>query len=259
MPKLIDSLRANELVKVLGMGRMLHHNLVQIIGFQGGFDGLWFDLEHSSASLEQVEIGCLAAKAHGMDCFCRIAPTDYAIVTRCYESGASGVMAAQIDSAEQAEEFVQWCKFFPRGKRGINVGGVDGRFASMPVNEFCETTNREHFVAIQIETASSLECVEDIAAIDGVDMLFVGPSDLSQALEVPGEFMHESCLDAIRRVGAACKQHGKPWGAVSVSPEHAKLLFDSGCRMISPSSDSKLFNIGLQTLKSQYASLFSAD
>lgn len=257
MKKLIDSLKAGELVNVIGMGRLIHHNVIQIIGFQGGFQGLWFDLEHGSASWEQIEVACLAAKAHGMDSFCRVAPTDYATVTRCYESGASGVMAAQIDTAEQAEEFVQWCKFYPRGKRGLNIGGVDGRFASVPVAEFCESTNREHFVAIQIETAQSLECVEDIAAIDGVDMLFVGPSDLSQALGIPGDFMHERCVEAVRRVGAACKQNGKPWGAVCVSPEHAGMLVEHGCGMLSPTSDSKLINIGLQTLKGQYSEYFS--
>ncbi|MDA1013491.1 MAG: aldolase/citrate lyase family protein [Planctomycetota bacterium] len=256
MKNLRDQMAAGEMVRVVGMGRLMHHNIIQIIGFQGGFDGLWFDIEHGSASVEQIEIACLAAKAHGMDTFVRVAPTDYATVTRCYESGASGVMAAQINTAEQAEQFVQWSKFYPRGNRGLNVGGVDGRFATVPVAEFCETTNREHFVAIQIETLDSLNAVDDIVAIDGVDMLFVGPSDLSQALGMPGDFMNEKCVDAVRKVGEACRRHNKPWGAVTISPQHAAMMVEHGCLMLSPTSDAKLVNLGIQAVKSQYAEYF---
>ena len=256
MNQIKSMLAGSELIRVLGVGRVLHHNILQMIGIQGGFHGVWFDLEHVGNSVENLEVACLAAKAHGLDSFCRIAPTDYAIVTRCLEAGASGVMAAQIFSAAQAEEFVTWAKFHPRGARGLNVGGADAGFASMPIAEFCETANRDNFVAIQIETTGALEECEQIAAIDGVDMLFVGPSDLSQSLGVIGDFMNQKCLDAIDRVAAACRNHGKSWGAVSASPEHAAMMVDKGCRMLSPASDVKIVNAGIQSVKNQYKSFF---
>ena len=80
------------------------------------------------------------------------------------------------------------------------------------------------------------------AAIDGVDLLFVGPSDLSQALGVPGEFLHPKCLAALDAVSAACRAHGKTWGAVSANPEHARAMIQRGLSMLSPSNDVKIVN-----------------
>lgn len=257
MPETIKQrLARNEMVMVVGVGRVMHHNLLQMIGIQGGFHALWFDHEHVGFSLERLEIGTLAARSQGLDSFVRIAPTDYALVTKCLEAGGGGVMAAQIFSAEQAEQFVRWAKFAPRGARGLNIGGWDGRFATIPPKEFCEKSNRETFVAIQIETAQAVEECDDIAAIDGVDLLFVGPSDLSQSLGVTGEFMHPDCLEAIDKVAAACRNHGKHWGAVCVNPEHAEMMAGKGCRMLSPTSDGKIINAGIQAVKEEYEGYF---
>ena len=252
-----ERLAADELVTTIGVGRVMHRNLLQIIGIQGGFHSMWFDHEHVGFSIEQLEVGTMACRSQGMDCFVRIAPTDYALVTKCLEAGGGGVMAAQIFSAEQAEEFVRWSKFAPRGTRGLNTGGWDAQFTSIPVGEFCEKSNRESFVAIQIETAQSVEECEEIAAIDGVDLLFVGPSDLSQSLGVTGDFMNPKCLAAIDRVAAACKTHGKHWGAVCVNPEHADMMIEKGCRMLSPTSDVKLVTSGMQAVKQEYGKYFA--
>jgi 2-dehydro-3-deoxyglucarate aldolase/4-hydroxy-2-oxoheptanedioate aldolase len=256
MQRVKDRLGRNELVLVLSSGRLLHHNLLSIVGIQGGFHAVWFDHEHVGFSLEQLEIGALAAGRQGLETFVRIAPTDYAVVTRCLEAGAGGIMAAQVFSAEQAEQIVRWTKFSPRGARGLNIGGWDARFGTVPPAEFSERSNRETFLAIQIETLPAVEEVDAIAAIDGVDLLFVGPSDLSQALGVTGQFFHEKCLASIDRVAGACRRHGKHWGAVCVSPEHADMLFEKGCRMLSPTSDVKLINAGMQAVKREYARYF---
>ena len=257
MQNMKEKLARDELVRIVGVGRLMHHNFVQIIGIQGGFDGVWFDHEHVGFSMESLEVGSLAARSVGLENFVRIAPTDYALVTRCIEAGGGGVMAAQIHSAEQAEEFVRWSKFYPRGSRGLNIGGYDGRFGSTPPAEFCQKSNEDVFVAIQIETLGAVEQVEEIAAIDGVDLLFVGPSDLSQSLGVTGDFFHEDCLAAIDKVSTACRNHGKSWGAVTVGAKHAEMVYEKGCRMISPTSDSKLVNAGVAAVKEQHPELFS--
>jgi 2-dehydro-3-deoxyglucarate aldolase/4-hydroxy-2-oxoheptanedioate aldolase len=256
MKTIKQRLADDELIRVLGMGRILHHNLIQIVGIQGGFEALWFDMEHVGNAMENIEVAAMAARSQGMDSFCRIAPTDYALVTRCLEAGAGGIMAAQIFTAEQAEEFVQWSKFYPRGRRGMNTGGWDAQFATMSIPEFCENSNRESFLAIQIETAQSVEECEAIAAIDGVDLLFIGPSDLSLALEVPGEAMHEKCIAAVDRIATACKNQGKHLGAVSLGSDHADMLVDKGCKMLSPASDVKIINSGVQAVKDAHAKYF---
>ena len=252
-----DRLARDELVMAFGVGRLLHHNLIQIVGIQGGFHAVWFDHEHAGFSIENLEVGTLAARSQGLDSFVRLAPTDYAIVTRCLESGGGGIMAAQVFSAEQAEQIVQWTKFAPRGQRGLNTGGWDGQFATIPPAQFCEKANRESFLAIQIETAQSVDECDQIAAIDGVDLLFIGPSDLSQSLGVTGDFFNQKCIDALDRVAAACRNHGKHWGAVTPNPEHAGMLVEKGCKLLSPTSDSRVVNVGIQAVKTQFQEYFS--
>ncbi len=251
-----DRMNRGEIVMAVGVGRLMHHNLIQIIGIQGGFHAVWFDHEHVGFSIENLEVGALAARSVGLDNFVRIAPTDYALVTRCLESGGGGIMAAQVFSAEQAEQIVQWTKFHPRGNRGLNTGGFDGKFASIPVTEFCEKANKETFLAIQIETAQSVDECDDIAAIDGVDLLFIGPSDLSQSLGITGDFMNPKCIEAVDKVAAACRNHGKHLGAVTPTPEHAAMMVEKGCKLISPTSDSRMVNAGIQAVKNQFSNYF---
>ncbi len=257
MQRTKEKLTRGEVVRYAALGRVMHHNVINMIGFSGGFDGPWLDHEHVGFSMENLEIATAVARSQNLDCFVRIAPTDYALVTKCLEAGAGGVMAAMIYSVEQAEEFVRWAKFAPRGNRGLNVSGFDGRFTLLPLAKFTQEANANNFVAIQIETLSSVECVDEIAAIDGVDLLFVGPSDLSQALGVTGDFMHPKCLEAIDKVAAACRKHNKPWGAVTPNPEHCEMLHSKGCRMLSVTNDSRVVQAGLSAVKTNFAKFFA--
>jgi 2-dehydro-3-deoxyglucarate aldolase/4-hydroxy-2-oxoheptanedioate aldolase len=247
---------SGERLVFFSVGRMFHPNIVHYLGMAAAFDGFWIDGEHAGLTARDIELAVAAGAARGLEAFVRIPPTDYATVTRCFESGAMGVMAAQIGSAAHAEEFVTWAKFAPRGRRGLNPLGHDGRFGSLPLAEFVAQANRETMVAIQIETAGAVEDIEAIAAIDGVDLLFIGPSDLSQALGVTGEIMHDRCLQAIDRVAGACAAHGKVWGAVTPTPEYASLLLQKGCTVLSPTGDVKLVTAGLASTMSSYRELW---
>ncbi len=258
MSTLKARLDRGETVVTLACGRIYHHNILQIAGMTGGFHGVWFDMEHVGLTTTQLEVATLACKAHGLDTFCRVAPTDYATVTRCFEAGAGGIMAAQIFSAKQAEEFVQWAKFAPRGWRGLNTGGIDARFTTMPAAEFTKKANAENITLIQIETLQAVEECEAIAAIDGVDALFIGPADLSQSLGVTGEFFHEKCLNAIDKIAAACRKHKKHLAAVAFNPAHAKMLHDKGCRLISPANDVRVVVAGLNAIRKDFAEFFPA-
>ncbi len=262
MPELVtptsikERLARGERVVVFAVGRAWHPNMIQMFGIHGGFQGFWIDAEHAGFTPQDMETASAMGRGWGLDCFVRIPPSDYSLVTRCLESGPSGVMAAQIQSAAHAEEFVRWSKFFPRGCRGLNAGALDGRFGNLPLDEFTRQANARTFVAIQIETVSAVEDCDGIAAIEGVDHLFVGPADLSQALGVTGDFLHPKCQAAIDRVAAACKKYGKTWGAVTTTPEHAAMLVQKGCTLLSPTNDARMINEGIKAVKSRFADLF---
>lgn len=256
MESMKNRLANGEKLVVFAVGRMFHPNIIQYLGMMGDFDGFWIDTEHSGLTTADVEVAVMAGRAHGLDTFVRVPPTDYATVTRCFESGTGGVMAAQITSAEHAEEFVRWSKFAPRGHRGLNPLGYDGAFGSIPLAEFAEKANRDTFVAVQIETAGAIAQVEEIAAIDGIDLLFVGPSDLTQALGITGDFMHPDSIAAIDRVATACRANGKTWGAVTPTPAFATLVADKGCTLICPTNDVKLVAAGLVKVKDDFSAIW---
>lgn len=258
MTSIKHKLQRGERVNVFCVSRLYHPNMIEMYARHGGWDGFWIDAEHAGFTTQDIETAAAFARSAGLDSFVRIPPDDYALVTRCLESGAGGVMAAQIVSAAHAEVFVQYAKFAPRGKRGLNAGCYDGRFGTIPVDQFCQSANERSFVGIQIETEQALSECAEIAAIDGVDLLFIGPSDLSQALGVTGDFLHERCLAAVEKVAAACRTHGKSFGAVTTTPEHARMLRQYGCQMLSPTNDIRTFNAGIVSVKATFREFFES-
>lgn len=244
-----ELLAKNELCRIFCTGRLISPVFIDLFGLGGGFDGFWIDQEHVGLTWREIELFTLAARANQLDQFVRMAPTNYAQVTQSLEAGAGGVMAAQIRSAAQAEEFVTWAKFAPRGMRGMNTSGRDADYTHRTQAEFAERANREHFVAIQIETLGALAEVDQIAAIDGVDLLFVGPADLSQSLGVLGQTTHAKVWEAIDAVAAACRKRGKHWGVVPADPAFAERAYDNGCRMISLCTDILAVRRGIDATK----------
>jgi 2-dehydro-3-deoxyglucarate aldolase/4-hydroxy-2-oxoheptanedioate aldolase len=256
MPRTFKQLLANEhILHTFVYGRVPNPVVIELFGLAGGFHGFWIDQEHAALTYDQICVAALAGRANGFDCFVRMAPVGYWQVTQNLEAGAGGVMAAQIHSAAQAEEFVRWAKFRPRGNRGINTGGRDAHYTHKTPAQFAADTNREQFVAIQIESVAAVADADAIAAIDGVDLLFVGPADLSLSLGIVGQFHDARLWDAIAAVAAACKNHGKHWGCVAPDPKFADRAVETGCRLVTTGSDVLALRKGIEAIKSAFASV----
>lgn len=248
-------LAQDHLVRVFGLGQLCHPKIVEIIGQHGGFDAVWLDQEHAGLSIEQIEQAALAARAAGIDSFVRLAPTDYATVMRPMEAGAGGIMAAQVRSAHQAAEIVNWARFHPLGLRGVNGTGADGRYGTLPLLEYFARANEETFVAIQIEHADAVAEVEAIAALPGVDLLFIGPADLGQSMGLPGLWDHPRVWEAIERVAAAARRHGVRWAILPRDAAYARRCVTMGCRMLSIGLDVWSVQRGLRSFLDEYADI----
>ncbi|WP_152049656.1 HpcH/HpaI aldolase family protein [Tautonia marina] len=259
MPRIKDRLAQGKTVRLFGVGQLFHPKLVEIIGEHGGYDGLWLDQEHSGLSLREIETAVVAARGYGLDHFVRMPATDYASIMRPLEIGAGGVMVSMVRSPEDAEQAVRWAKFWPRGERGMNGGNRDGRFGLTPLAEYVEKANAETFVGIQIETAGAIESIAEIAAVPDVDLLFVGPADISQVLGVPGQFEHPKCFETIERIADACRSAGKPWGVVPRGPEYAERMAKLGCKMFVFGFDVHALHEGIRTMKRRYEPFFQED
>ena len=256
MPRIKQLLADGQVVRVFALGQLLSPKLIEMVGEHGEFDALWLDAEHAGIGMKDIELATLAAKAYSMDHFVRLPATDYASVMRPLEAGAGGLMISMVNSAEEAEKAVRWSKFWPRGERGLNGGNRDGRFGLTPLRDYTAAANASTFVGIQIETAGALDQAASIAAVPDVDLLFIGPSDLSQVLGVPGDFENPGCLEAIETIAQVCAQAGKPWGVFSRGPEYAERMRALGCRLFVLAADIHMMHTGIRAAKERYASFF---
>jgi 2-keto-3-deoxy-L-rhamnonate aldolase RhmA len=251
--RLKQALADGKLTRVFCVGQLCAPKVVEIIGLQGGYDAIWLDQEHAGLSIQQIEDAARAARGVGLDSFVRLAATDYATVMRPLEAGAGGLMAAQVKSAKEAADVVRWAKFHPQGMRGINGSGVDGRYGTIPLPEYLQKANEDTFIAIQIEHIDAVNDVEKIAALKNVDVLFIGPADLSQSMNLVASWDHPEIWKAIERVAKAAKAHGIQWAILPRNAAYAQRCVDLGCRMLSLGIDTWTVQRGLKAFVDEYA------
>jgi len=153
---------------------------------------------------------------------------------------------------------VQWAKYPPAGIRGLYGSNAESRYGMVPPAESVVSGNRDRWLCLQIETTEALEIVDQIAAVEGVDSLFVGPFDLSCALGVTGEVLHPKCIEALKKISAGVAAAGKSWGVLSVSPDHGAKCRELGCQLFSITSEADLYKRGFLGVKQDYAELFAS-
>jgi 2-keto-3-deoxy-L-rhamnonate aldolase RhmA len=181
-----------------------------------GFDFVIIDGEHGPFGPETVADLARAAVACGVTPIVRVPAAEYVPIAQALDAGAQGVMVPRILGLEDAADAAAIATYPPQGRRGSAMGRGHTVFRGGDVSTLMAAMNAERLVLIQIETVSSLEACEQIAQLDGVDVLFVGPNDLSIALGVPGQLTHPLVEGAIERVAAACKAAGI-WSAVQMN------------------------------------------
>lgn len=220
-----------------------------------GFDGLWMDMEHHTYSLQTAAELMRAARVGSSDVIARPAKGELMRMQRMLEAGAQGIMYPRCDDAAEAAEVVRWAKFAPQGQRGFDGSGADMPYMSMPLDEYLVEANRQTFVIMQIEPPHALEGAEEIAAVEGVDVVMLGPADFSILSGIPGQFDHPLVRDATRRIADAARKAGKPWGCPASSPEHARTLLDMGARIIFHMADIVLVRNGLEQVRRDFRPL----
>lgn len=256
MTTIKQRLAEGKLVRVMFFGALASPKLVEIAGAIGGIDGVWFDQEHSAIPHRELETLLIASRAAGLASFVRLAPTDYASVMRPMEAGAEGVMIAQIRTVDQVKQAIEWAKYPPLGTRGLFLANYEAGYGTADQQLHIDRANRDRWLAIQIETPEAVECADRIAAVEGVDCLFVGPGDLSCTLGVPGQVMHPKCIAALERVSAVAKAAGKPWGVLSRNAEHAEKCRALGCQLFSLVGDVDLIHRGFQATRKMFPGFF---
>jgi 2-keto-3-deoxy-L-rhamnonate aldolase RhmA len=212
---------------------------IAAIAKSAGFDCLYIDLEHCSFSLETVSQISLTAAALGVTPLVRVAGHDKSNISRTLEAGAQGIIVPHVETRAEAEDIVDAAKFPPNGNRSLLAINPHTLFRGGPASETMQKMNEATLVVGMIESVTAVENAEDIASVDGFDMLLVGTNDLCNSLGVPGQLDHPKVREAYEHVAAVCRAKGKHLGVGGLNsrPEIAKEMIALGARYVSAGSD----------------------
>lgn len=237
-------------------GQKVHGTMIRLqrnpgISFfakNAGLDFLLYDCEHSSYTFENLHDIFATGNAMGFDSFVRVAELSKDWISRMLDAGATGIMVPMTETPEQAKEIVKWSKFTPVGDRGYGSGLAHSNYTPGGKHVDIMQAQNNRVVAIaQIETKLGVENADAIAATEGIDVLLIGPNDLSISLGIPGDLMNPIEIEAIAKVAAACKKHGKAFGLHAGAKMHEMFKDQETFMMLS--TDLDLLNNGFKEIK----------
>lgn len=231
--KVLAKLRAGRFARMSAMG----HFLPFFVRYSAaaGYDGIWLDLEHRTMSEREVQALLAYCHAYDIDCMVRPPTREHSRLYRYLEEGAAGLMLPLVDDAATVRRMVDAVKFPPLGNRGLDGAGLDGDYglaAWRADSTYVADANRETFLVVQIETPAAVDAIEEIAAVPGVDCLFIGPGDLKLRYEAAGRDATAALEEAIVLVAAATRRHGKAWGITAPSIEALTRYRELGAQII---------------------------
>ena len=221
----------------------------EIVGL-AGYDFALIDLEHGPGDIENAVAQMQAMSAAPTTALVRVATNDHIYIRRALDAGAEGIMVPMIESAEEAAAAVAACRFPPRGIRGSATSLIRATDYGMREADYIEGFEDNLLILCQIETLKGIENIEEIAGVEGIDLLFVGPSDISTVMGFATERDHPEVKTMLSRVETRIKATGIWMGTVPRYGMSPPELFDLGYDMVSGGSDSGLIrNAGLAQMK----------
>ena len=197
-----------------------------------GFDYVFIDMEHGSFNLETAHDMIVACKLAGITPIVRVGELQYTLCARLLDQGAQGIILPRVEDPKELEEALSWMRFPPLGKRGygINPTMIDYEARSMP--EVIEHQNRETLVVVQFETLRAVEAADELLSLKGLDVMMIGPADLSIALGVPGQFDNPLLVETVDKLIAKCNEHGVVPGIQTRGIAMGKFWAERGMRFV---------------------------
>ncbi len=204
--------------------------LVEVAALRG-YNFVVIDCEHGAISEDTAAHMIRAADAAEITPIVRAPRNEAPTILRYLDRGAQGIMVPQVNSRADAERAASACKYFPDGQRGFAPNRAVDYGLKQELKDALADVNREVLVIVQLEHRDGVERIEEIATTRGVDMVFIGPGDLSQSLGKPAQFGAPEVQDAIARVVAACRQANRLVGIYSGDAENARRYASMGVSM----------------------------
>jgi len=242
--KMVQKFNDGNFARVCGLGHYLPFFVRYAAHFN--FDGIWLDLEHRAMDQREVQSILAMCQQHNIDCMVRPPTLERTKLYRYLEDGAAGFLVPLVSEPQMAQDLVQAIKYPPLGNRGMDGAGLDGDFGISvwhPGSTYSTDANNETFILTQVETLQAVANAEEIASIDGISGLFIGPADLNLRI-ASGPAGHGMTMEkAIETVAAAAKKHNKVWGITAGSVEEIQRYRALGAQMVPWGGDFALMNV----------------
>lgn len=211
---------------------------------RAGFDWLIVDLEHGMGGEAELHAQLLAIQGTPTAGLVRVASAERLRVGRALDMGADGLMIPRLESPADVVETLTWMRYPPAGIRGVALPNRGGGYGEIGHADLAATVNDRLLGVFQVETVPAVEAAGAFAAIDGVDVLFVGPADLSHSMGIPGRIQEPSFVAALDRVVAACREHGKSAGILVRDAAAVPATLAQGFTFIGIGSDGSYITAG---------------
>ncbi len=211
-----------------------------------GADFIVYDMEHTGWSIETIRMLMATTRAAGTVPIVRVPATQYHLLSRPLDVGAMGLMVPMVENEEQARLIVRSAKYPPDGARDAAFAIAHDDYEGGDIVAKMRLANNEQLLIAQIETVAGVEQADRIAAVEGIDVLWIGHFDLTASLGIPGQFEHPEYLRAVERVLEACHRHGKSPGIMAAAAESARALLRQGFRAVAYSGDLWIYGQALK-------------
>ena len=211
-----------------------------------GAEFVMYDMEHTGLSFETLKMQCALCRGLEVVPMVRVPRGEYHFIARALDVGALGVMVPMVSTAAEAQHVVACTRYPPAGRRGAAFGFAHDDYQGGDVVAKIAAIHERTLVIPQIETVEGLANVQAIAAVPGVDALWIGHFDLTNFMGIPGEFRHPDYLAAVKRIVAACKAHGKAAAFMAADDDWAREYVDHGFRLFAYGVDQAMLQNALR-------------
>jgi 2-keto-3-deoxy-L-rhamnonate aldolase RhmA len=218
-----------------------------------GMDFTLIDTEHGALNTETVADLCRAARGVELTAILRVPGRGPTYVSRSLDIGANGLMMPRIETAEEAAEVVKWARYRPLGDRGLALGGAGRDYLPAPDTKAAMAlANESTVIVIQIESREAIERIDEIASVPGIDVLLIGPMDLSATFDRPGDYHHPEVVEAIREVVRAGREHGVASGIHAGNAAECLFWREEGMTFLASSSEAGMIAGGLSAMRREW-------
>lgn len=231
-------------------------NIVRVLA-QGGYEFIIIDDEHGYFDFSQVAAIVALAESRGIPVMVRIPGVTRDYITKILDMGAQGILVPMVNTPEQAREIVQYAKYAPIGRRGVSTTRAHTDYNPPKLEEYFAYANKRTLIAIQFETQEAVSRLEEIASVEGIDALFVGPNDLACDMGIPGKVSDARILDAVGKVADYGNKIGKPTGIITSNSKLIEGCIDRGVRFFSYGSELDLLKAAARERTGSFWNLYN--